>query len=58
MKNEKKDNSETLKKKAYVKPTVAKHTAASLVVGSSMCGNYVGNSSCPEGYYTGPTYFH
>jgi hypothetical protein len=58
MKNEKKGTDETLKSKTYVKPTVVKHTAASLVVGSASCGNYVSNSSCPEGYYTGPTYFH
>jgi hypothetical protein len=58
------DNDRALKGKAYVKPTVVKHTAASLVVGSSSagCGYSVANSDnggCISGVVSNTiTYWH
>jgi hypothetical protein len=48
-KESKKTKNATPKKKIYVKPTVAKHTAASVVVGS--CGMYVSSSSGGDYWY-------
>jgi hypothetical protein len=53
---------ESKQKKAYVKPTVVKHTAASLVVGSGSCTQYSSKSisyGCVQGYVTNTvTYYH
>jgi hypothetical protein len=52
MKKERNDKDETPKRKAYVTPTVAKHTAASLVVGSA-CSSYNANTLNPNGCAAG-----
>jgi len=40
------------KKMGYVKPTVVKHVAATLLVGSSpQCGSYVSSTYCPDAPY-------
>jgi len=44
-----KNEKEPLKKKEYVKPTVVKHTAASVVVGS--CNTYSSNTDNGGNYY-------
>ena len=55
MKNEKIETpaqeSKAVEVKEYVKPTVTKHTAASLLVGSSGCGMYVSQTSGGAYYY-------
>jgi hypothetical protein len=58
-KDSKREKKERVKSKAYVKPSVVKHTAASLVVGSACnqySSSYVGGScSGGVGYQT---YYH
>jgi hypothetical protein len=53
----KKENNEIRGEKKYVKPSVVKHTAASLVVGS--CTQYNSNTSTVFcGSYANGTYYH
>jgi len=56
MKNKNENEKEPLKKKEYAKPTVVKHTAASVVVGS--CSSYSSASNDTCGLLTQGTYYY